>query len=195
MTRLLVLTDLRGNRTVASLIKIFSISLKVNYIVLLANTISPTIIADLAKSNLKIIGLAGNLDDPSTIDAFKKHGLFVESRFMDLDGLKAFFTSLAFNESLKKINTSDKAEVLLTYYPGLKYCCCRNGYVETIDYLVDILKPRIVITGKCIEPCYNGYVASPGAAYRGYSLLINNTENIWLKFINLYELLYSKLPV
>lgn len=191
----MVITDLRGNRSVATLVKTFSSLLKVNYVILLANTVSPTIVGDIAKSGSRIVGVAGNLDDPSVIDAFKKHGIFVESRILNLNGLRTFFTGLAFNESLRNISKVEQVDIFITYYPGFKHSCCCNGYVKAVDSIIDSLKPRLVVTGKCMNPCYNGYVASPGQGYLGYSLIIDYSNNYWLKFVNLWDTLYSKLSV
>lgn len=191
----MVLTDLRGNRSVTSLIKVFSLELKIDYIVLLGNTISPSIIEDLAKSGLKIIGISGNLDDVSVIDTLKKHGVYAESKILDLEGLKVFLLGLAFEESLMRAINTYQNLVLLTYYPGFKYRCCCNGFVETVDKLAVVLNPKIVVTGKCTYPCYNGYSASPGYGYLGYTLLIDYSDSINLKFINLWDTIYSKLSL
>lgn len=189
----MVLTDLRGNRSVASLAKIFSIELRVDYVVLLGNTVSPSIIKDLASSGLRIIGISGYLDDASVIDALKKHGVYGDSKILDLDGLTVFLLGLAFEESLVRAKDRYKDSILLTYYPGFKHRCCCNGYVESVDELVFAMNPRIVVTGRCPYPCFNGYTVSPGYGYLGYTLLIEYTSNIDLKFINLWDTAYHKL--
>lgn len=187
--KLIVVSNVMANRSVASLIKFIYRFIDAKLLILLGNVISPKIIDELVESGITILGVPGSLDEASFIQALKKTNSFAESRVLDLNNYRVFFIGVNINVCLEKAKSMNSSvNVLFTHYPP---CSCRyrvKGCLKWVDDAIELLKPSLVVNGGCGKQCLFNNCLSPGNGYLGEALVLDTYGNS-IRFINIYELL------
>ena len=188
MTRIVFIGELRGRRTVVSLLKLFVVENSVKYLFLLGNTIAPSTIHDLLSvEGLIVKGVTGNYDDASIATTLKKIDGLIEAKFVDT----GFFTVYGIGYNVRQAvdqatGRDEKVDMIISFFPGNKYSCTNPG-LELVDKVVEHLKPRLILYGRCEKPCIKDNIVCPGPGYKGYLAHVDTTD-YKPRLINLYEL-------
>ena len=186
--RALLLHGLRGSK---HFLYLYCYALKyyqANFVVLLGDTVSPAIVRGFRDlCGAVVLGVLGKYDNAAVASALNESGGLLECRSVDLGGFALYGVSLSGCINLKP----RKVDVVVAPIPGLKYGCCIPGS-SAVDNVVEVLKPRVVITGSCKSPCERGPVFSPGNATLGYlGVLDLQGEQLKTWATNIHSLLYK----
>jgi len=194
--KIALVSHLMGRMVVSSLLKIFVVRDNVDALFILGDVVSPTIVRDLSMINgLRVYGFNGLYDDTSVIKILKETGGFIDSHILNLDGLLVGAVSFSINSFIKKTRGMN-IDLLLTYYPGYQYTCDASG-LTIIDELYEMLKPSLMIYGRCRDKCCRDNICCPGDGSRGDVLLIELDERSVRRssFINVYSIIDQDLSI
>ena len=179
-----------GRENIASLLRLYLVENSIDYLFLLGNTLSPNIILDLANlPGLRLIGVTGNYDNASIATTLKKLGGLVEARVYDTGFAKVYGVGCNVRQAVENAKQVDQRpiDVLASFYPGYKYICGGNYGVESIDYIIDNIRPRLIVYGKCRRPCIMDNIVCLGPGYKGYTMIAFFDREVNVEMINLYD--------
>lgn len=165
-SKFLAVYELLGSKIVERLLCFLSRFIKASAIILLGNTVSPSVVYRLSeKCGVRVLGVLGELDNPSVAQALKVVNGLLNCRVTTIDGLRLF----GYGTGTCNINaiSSCSVDILATSKPGVNYGYCKPGN-DLVDYLYDLLKPRMVLAGGCRQPYIQGNIFSPGSVRLGY---------------------------
>lgn len=196
--KIVFISQLMGREYIASLLRLYLIEKHVDILFLLGNILSPKIVSELARiQGLYLLGLPGNYDDVSITILLRRINGFVEARKHSV-GVISFY-GIGCNVRQAVINimreTINNVDVLASFYPGYKYVCGENKGLEIIDEIIERLKPRLIVYGKCSNPCILDNIICLPPGYKGYVVFISlDKDSFEASIINLYnEYLDTKL--
>ena len=193
--KLAVISWLMNRRPLASILKYLIREHEVDYLLLLGNTLSPTLIRDVASTGVRVLGVSGNLDDPSVISAFKELNGFIEGKIATVNDVKVFGVGANVRLALDRLEDVDRVDILATFYSGYTYKCGSCMGSSLVDRIIDKLKPKLIITSICDKPCMKDNIVCPGYGYNGYLVLIKHFFNNYVvEHINLYNYLFKTYP-
>ncbi|MEM1529620.1 MAG: hypothetical protein QXU03_01365 [Desulfurococcaceae archaeon] len=154
--------------------------------ILLGDVISPTIVKWIHEvCGARVLGVLGRYDNAATVAALSSVDGFIECKSLEIEGVSIYGIGLSGCVNIK----GEKADIVISSLPGFKYGCC-NPKVDTVDSFIELLKPRLVITGSCRKPCRAGNVFSPGSIALGYMGLLELGEEFYhnVRAVNLHGL-------
>ena len=176
MSRFLAIYGLHGSKPLSRLLCFISRYYKVNALILLGSTISPTLIKWFFEiCNIPVLGILDQYDNISIAHVLSEYNALIECKIKTINGVNIYGVGLS---GCNRIDTyTNRIDILATSIPGLKYTCCREGS-DTIDTLIEHYNPLIVLTGYCSEPCIEEKLFSPGHARRGFIGIIEINKDI-----------------
>lgn len=189
MVKALIISNIRSNWRLTPLLEIYIIFNKIDLVFLLGNVVSPNIVYRLSRRfSGRVYGLTGNLDDSSVIEAFRDTGGYLEGSIIEFDNI--FFGGIgsSIQTSISRLKKR-KINVLLSFYPGVKYGCREYG-VDYIDRLIDSIKPNLIVFGDCNNQFFRDNIVACGEGFKGYLVIIEYSDNSYNVFLdNLYDFL------
>lgn len=188
--KIAIVSHLMGRMVVSSLLKIFIVRNNVDALFILGDVVSPTIVRDLSMINgLRVYGFNGLYDDTSVIKVLKEIEGFIDSHILKIDGLLVGAVSFSIDSFIKK-TWGMNIDLLLTYYPGYQYTCGDSG-LTIVDELYELLKPSLMIYGRCRDRCCRENICCPGDGSRGDVLLIEFDQRnlIRREFMNVHSII------
>lgn len=172
--KILAISEIRGRENLAPYIAYLAGKEKVDAILFVGNIVSPIIIDEVSrKIDKRILGVAGNLDDPSITRMLKLINGFIEGKIVEINGLRIGGIGVNLGSSFSRLLRENKRlDILVSFYPG-RMAGVDIG-LSIIDSLIENLKPKLVIFGKGRKNCLakNNYVFL-GEGYSGFYSLIN----------------------
>lgn len=186
--KLLLAYGLRGSKPLSRLLCHALKYHGVDALILLGDTASPTIVKWLYETcSAKVLGLLGRYDDVATVTALSNINGLIECRSLNVKGVLIYGIGLSGCVNIAE----EKVDIVVSSLPGFKYGCC-NPKVDVVDHVIELLKPRLVITGSCRKPCKAGDVFSPGSIALGYIGLLELDGGLHYKVraVNLHSLHY-----
>lgn len=186
MPRLLLVYGLYGSK---SLSRLLCYALKhhgADALLLLGDVVSPTIVKWLHETcRTMVLGVLGRHDNAATVTALSNINGLIECKSLSVKGVLIYGIGLSGCIDVAE----EKTDVVVSSLPGFKYGCC-NPKVDTVDHVIELLKPRLVVTGSCREPCEADNVFSPGSIALGYVGLLEHDGVLHynIRAINLHSL-------
>ncbi|ABN69565.1 phosphoesterase [Staphylothermus marinus F1] len=171
--RILAASNINGREDLVPYIIYLANTEKIDVVLFCGNIVSPLIIDEISKRiKGRVLGVAGNLDDPSVIKILKSINGFIDGRIVEIDGLNiggiGFNPELSVNRLLKE---NKHLDILVSFYPSIK-TPFKNG-VGMVDHLIKTLHPKIVVFGRGYKECLvNDKYIFPGDGYKGFYALI-----------------------
>jgi len=173
-TRLLVAHGIMGSKPLSRLLCYASKYFNVEAVILLGNTISPSVVRWLSHTcGLKVFGVLGRHDSAATASALSSINGLIDCKMVTFKGVTLYGLGLS---GCTGPLPAGHVDVVVSSLPGLKYGCCKPRS-DVVDHYVDALRPRLVVTGLCNKPCSAGSVFSPGSLALGYIGLLDLTED------------------
>ncbi|MFZ8782546.1 MAG: phosphoesterase [Desulfurococcaceae archaeon] len=175
MLRLITVHDLQGSKSLVRILCFLARFLGADAVVLLGNTVSPTIIEWLSSScRVRVMGILGSYDNASVAVALNRIGGLAECRLIKHGELRLLGIGLSSCPDAY----IEKVDIVVSSLPGLEYTCCR-ACSDILDSAIKRLKPRLVVTGTCKKPCFNPEksVFSPGSLRLGFLGLVELSES------------------
>lgn len=154
-------------------------------LILLGDIVSPTIVKWLHETcSIKVLGVLGRHDNAATVTALSDVNGLIECRSLNVKGALIYGIGLSGCVNV----TEGRADIVVSGLPGFKYGCC-NPQIDTVDYVIELLRPRLVITGFCRKPCRADNVFSPGSIALGYVGLLELYDKLHydLRTVNLHS--------
>jgi hypothetical protein len=194
LTRIMFISNIRGREELIPYIIHSIIKKHVDLLVFTGNTVSPIIIYNLAKYFPdRIYGITGNLDEPALIKALKDVNGFIEGKIVSFKNIVLASIGSIIDTSMNNLlKYNGVVDILITFYPSRRYIIGDSGYLDVVDYLIDHLRPRIVIIGNGFHKCFiiNNSVVYTGYGFKGYYVIVGIDKDINNYFIecgNLYD--------
>ncbi len=194
LTKIMFISNIRGREELVPYIIYSVVEKHVDLLVFTGNIVSPIIIYDLAKYfPNRIYGLTGNLDESSLIKALKDINGFIEGKIVSFkDIVLAGIGSIIDSSMNNLLKYKGVVDVLITYYPSRRHIVGDSGYLDVIDYLIDYLGPRIVISGSGYHKCLviSNSIGYTGYGFMGYYIVLGidkSDDNYFLECGNLYS--------
>jgi len=187
--RVVFASQLWNAKHAVALLKLYLAEIKAQYLVLLGDIISPNTVLELSREpRLKVMGVTGLYDDVSVATALKDVGGLIEARVVEAGSLKLFGVGLNVKQALMKARElgGSAVDVLASYYPGYKHTCSERG-LETVDEIAELLKPKLVVYGKCREPCTSSGVICTSTLTRGYVAVLEANSALNTTIVDLYR--------
>lgn len=184
--KIIVVAGLMGREHIASKLIYEYHRLNADYILLLGNIVSPTIIDKLVYSGARILGINGNLDDHSVIKWLKKHDAYISGKIHVFDefvlagiGVQVYNDTETVTRQLSMVNP-DKPIVIASFYPPTVYPG-KDSILRGSAFLNEIfgvIGTKYVIVGVYDEePFISGGFFYPGRAVYGYYGIIDADTN------------------
>jgi len=182
MVRLLLISDLMGLKHYVGVICYVYKRYHSDAIVLLGNTVSPSIVRYFVEQcETRVYGVLGRYDNASLASVLSEVGGLLDCKSVD-----------AYDVSIYGYGLSgciprgvQKADILVTSIPGRRHTCCIAG-TDIVDRIAEVVSARVIITGGCVKPCQHGTTISPGSARHGFAgLLVYSDEKILFRKFNL----------
>jgi len=191
--RLAVVHDLMGCKSLVRILYFIAKYIGVNGIVLLGNTVSPTIVDWLSSNRgLRVLGVLGECDSIALAVSLSKCSGLLECKYTEYENLSLLGLGLSGCHDLPERNV----DVVFASQPGFQYTCCHSGS-DWVDYVVKRVKPKLIVTGGCKRPCFNPStrVFSPGSVRLGFIGIVDFSEQTGLiaHFLNIEETLVNLL--
>jgi hypothetical protein len=188
MTKLIAIYGLLGRKHTTGLLCYLAKWLSAKHVLILGDVGSPSVIERLISCELRVYGVLGRYDDPSVATTLSRNGGLLECRRVVLDeailygyGMSGCITQLQFKGDIGNV-------VLVSSMVGYRYNCCCRGIKGPLDIIVELIKPNYIVTGGCIEPCFDNKVYSPGSLIKGYVGVIELDHGIFsAKSLNIYR--------
>ena len=184
--KIIVVAGLMGREHIASMLIYEYHKLNADYILLLGNIVSPTIIDKFVYSGARILGINGNLDDHSVIKWLKKHDAYLSGKIRVFDefvlagiGVQVYNDVEAVARQLSMVN-SDKPIVIASFYPptlrpGKDSILRGSAFLNEVFGFIDA---DFVIVGVYDEePFIRRGFFYPGWAVYGYYGIIDAVAN------------------
>jgi len=187
--RVVFASQLWNAKHAVALLKLYLAETKTQYLVLLGDVISPNTVFELSREpGLKVMGVTGLYDDFSVATTLKDLGGLIEARVAEAGSLKLFGVGLNVKQALMKARELGESavDILASYYPGYKHTCSERG-LETVDEIAEVLKPKLVVYGKCRESCVSSGIACSSALARGYIAVLEASNSLDIAIVNLYK--------
>jgi len=183
--RLIVVHGLHGSKSSTRILCFLAKLLKASGVVLLGNTVSPTIVEWLNSScDVKVFGVLGECDSTAVAVALSRIGGFIECKCVDYSGVCFLGVGLSGCQRIPE----ESVDIVFSSLPGFEYTCC-EACSDRVDNVVKSTKPKLVVTGACREPCFDvkKHVFSPGSMRLGFLGLVEFTENreIHVRILNI----------
>jgi len=186
---LLFASLIKGRRITVSLLKLLIIEFRVDYVFLLGDIIDSSILWDLySVSNGRLYCITGVLDGVNIATIASKLGVLLDSKTALINEYRVFGVGYNVQQALLNLKGLNPGEIdiLLSYYPGYKYSRDKYG-VESIDMIIDYLKPKIIVYGKCRETYEYNQIYCLDKGFKGRVLLLRLNDSIESKRVDLYE--------
>ncbi|ADI31484.1 metallophosphoesterase family protein [Staphylothermus hellenicus] len=173
VSKILAISNINGREDLIPYIVYLASTEKIDIVLFCGNIVSPLIIEEISKRiKGRVLGVAGNLDDPSVIKMLKSINGFIDGRIVEVYGLNiggvGFNPELSVNRLLRENKDLD---ILVSFYPSIK-ASINNG-VGMIDRLIKTLHPQIVVFGRGYRKCLvNDKYVFPGEGHKGFYALI-----------------------
>lgn len=172
---ILFVYELMGSYSPARALCFVSKLIRSNALILLGDTVSPSIIQWLIEQcSIRVYGVLGRYDNPAVASILRKNNGLIECKLLEINGLQVY--GYGYTGCTPILKDTFHVDVLVTNSCGARYTCCMKKS-DIIDRLIDSLKPRLVVTGSCRYPCRSEIVFSPGSLREGYLGVINTADN------------------
>lgn len=171
--------SIRASRIICTLSKILGI----DTLLLLGDTVSPSIIKWLTETcGIKVYGVLGRYDNPALSRLLRSYNSLIECKLVDIDGLSVY--GYGYTRCEPRSHNYNGIDILATSICGVRYTCC-SKQSDLVDEIASTIRARIVLTGGCIEPCHRDSIYSPGSAIHGFIGLVRKIDgNIKFNFIH-----------
>jgi len=164
--KLLLVYGLKSSRTISRLLCLASRLLDVDALLLLGDTVSPSIVEWLTMvCGVRVLGLLGRLDDAAIPQYLRRINGLLDGRVLELKGYRLLGIGVT-PVFPKDLAIGKGVDIVATYRPSSRECC--GIHSDIVAGIVDTLKPRLVVAGSCSEPCVLDALISPGDVWRGY---------------------------
>ncbi len=189
-TSLIFIYELMGSKHLSRLLCFIAKYHGVSSIILLGDTVSPEIIQWLSsKCKVNIYGVLGRLDNASIANTLRNINGLIECKATSIKNVVIY--GYGFSGCSHKLSSISKVDVLVTSIPGLKYTCC-GSRSDIVDDVVEAFKPRLIITGDCMKPCFKDNVFSPGSIRKGFIGLVEVKDLFPTpRWVNIYDFIIN----
>ncbi len=172
MVKILLVSNIMGRKHLAYRLLPVIYGEDIDLVILAGNTGLPEIIDLLADENIHLLGITGNLDDYSIIKSLKKYDAYLDGKSVEYKGyVVAGIGVQVYNNSMRLIETGDRIDILVTFYPPLGRSI-HDEFIHGSDYVdvvLDKFMPNIVIVGEAHRsPALRGNILYLGDMSHGY---------------------------
>lgn len=174
-SNILLAYELMGSYSLARALCFVSKLIRSSALILIGDTVSPSIIQWLIEQcSVRVYGVLGRYDNPAVASILRKNNGLIECKLLEINGLHVY--GYGYTGCTPVLEDKFDIDVLVTSLCGAKYTCCVKKS-DIVDALIDALRPRLVVTGSCRDPCRSEMVFSPGSLQGGYLGMMNITDN------------------
>ncbi|MEM4718198.1 MAG: hypothetical protein QXE81_05510 [Desulfurococcaceae archaeon] len=175
MSKLMFAHGLLGSKHLARMICISAKITRSDTLILLGDTVSPSILKWLVQHcGLRVLGVLGRYDNAALASELRRINGLIECKTVKIGEIVLY--GYGFPGCHPQITEHIKVDILVSSLPGLKYTCC-NKCSDIVDLLIDRLSARLTVIGGCEYPCIDERTFSPGSVQRDYIGLIDATGN------------------
>lgn len=174
--RFLLVYGLYGSKPLSRLLCHVSRYYYVNAVILLGDIVSPSTVKWLYEvCGIKVLGVLGRSDSVAVAATLSSINGFIECKSVNFKNVVVYGIGLS---GCANVAEKKRVDIMVSSLPGLKYGCC-SPCSDVVDYFVELLEPRIIITGFCRNPCNVNNVISPGNITLGYVGLLKIHEECY----------------